>query len=124
MRGLLRLHEATGEPRWLDEAVRLTDEQERRLGSPRGGFFNSADAPDLLVRGKEVFDGAMPGANGVAAHNLLDLAAATGESRFLALAERTLRVVRSPRCSTPRGIEDHGSSPGALRARERLASLG
>ncbi len=94
VRGLLRLHEASGrggERRWLDEAVRLTDEQERRLGSPRGGFFNSADAPDLLVRGKEVFDGAMPGANGVAAHNLLDLAAATGESRFLDLAERTLR---------------------------------
>ena len=92
VRGLLRLHEATDERRYLDEALRLTDEQERRLGSPRGGFFNTADAPDLLVRGKEIFDGAMPGANGVAALNLLDLAAATGESRFLALAERTLRA--------------------------------
>ena len=107
VRGLLRLHEALdeggaqGERRYLDEAVRLTDEQERRLGSPRGGFFNTAEAPDLLVRGKEIFDGAMPGANGVAALNLLDLAAATGESRFLDLAERTLRsfaplVVRHP----------------------------
>ncbi len=125
VRGLLRLHEATGEPRWLDEAVRLTDEQERRLGSPRGGFFNSADAPDLLVRGKEVFDGAMPGANGVAAHNLLDLAAATGENRFLALAERTLRVVRAARDAPSGRGEDDGSRPGALRARraEGLVSL-
>ena len=104
VRGLLRLYEALDEragKRYLDEAVRLTDEQERRLGSPRGGFFNTADSPDLLVRGKEIFDGAMPGANAVAALNLLDLAAATGESRFLALAERTMRsfgplVLRHP----------------------------
>ncbi len=90
--GLLRLYEAAGERRYLDEAVRLADEQECRLGSPRGGFFNTAEAPDLLVRGKEVFDGAMPGANAVAAHNLLDLAAVTGERRFRELAERTLRA--------------------------------
>jgi uncharacterized protein YyaL (SSP411 family) len=92
VRGLLRLFEATAEKRYLGEAVRLTDEQERRLGSPRGGFFNTAEAPDLLVRGKEIFDGALPGANSVAAHNLLDLAAATGEERFRALAERTFRA--------------------------------
>ncbi|MEO8195662.1 MAG: DUF255 domain-containing protein [Thermoanaerobaculia bacterium] len=132
VRGLLRLHEASGEGRYLDEAVRLTDEQQRRLGSPRGGFFNSADAPDLLVRGKEIFDGAMPGANGVAALNLLDLAAATGESRFLALAESTLRsfaplVARHPEGSktmalalarfariAPRGALD--ANTGSLRS--------
>ena len=92
VRGLLRLHEATASTRYLEEAVRLTDEQERRLSSPRGGFFNTAEAPDLLVRGKEIFDGALPGGNSAAAHNLLDLAAATGEGRFLTLAERTLRA--------------------------------
>ncbi len=92
VRGLLRVHEATASARYLEEAIRLTDEQERRLGSPRGGFFNTAEALDLLVRGKEIFDGALPGANGVAAHNLLDLAAATGERRFRELAERTLRA--------------------------------
>ncbi len=137
VRGLLRLHEATGETRWLDEAARLTDEQERRLGSPRGGFFNSADAPDLLVRGKEVFDGAMPGANGVAAHNLLDLLAATGEERFAALAERTLRsfaplVVRHPEGAKTMAlamarfarVEPKGSFPtaGSLRSGEGIAS--
>jgi len=78
VRGLLRLGEASGERRWLAEAVRLQEEQEARVASPRGGYFNAAGGADLLARGKEVFDGAMPGANGVAAHNLLDLAAATG----------------------------------------------
>jgi hypothetical protein len=95
VRGLLRLHEATGEARWLDEARRLTDEQVARLGSARGGFFNSADAPDLLVRGKEIFDGALPGANGVAAWNLIDLhraAGGAGRSRWLDLALATARA--------------------------------
>ncbi len=136
VRGLLRLHEASGEGRYLHEALRLTDEQERRLGSPRGGFFNTADAPDLLVRGKEIFDGAMPGANGVAALNLLDLAAATGESRFLALAERTLRafaplVARHPEGSKTMALalarfarlEPGGSFPvgGSLRSSDTVA---
>jgi hypothetical protein len=91
-RGLARLWEASGDRRWLEEAIALQAEQDARLASPRGGYFNAAEADDLLVRGKEIFDGALPAANGVAALHLLDLAAATGESRYLAAAERTLRA--------------------------------
>ena len=36
IQGLLQLHGATGEKRWLVEAVRLAEEQERRLGDARG----------------------------------------------------------------------------------------
>ncbi len=92
VRGLLRLHRATGAARWIDAAALLQQEQDRRLASPRGGYFNAAEAPDLMVRGKELFDGAMPGANGVAALNLLELAAATRDDRFAVAAERTLRA--------------------------------
>lgn len=90
--GLLRLHEATGARRWLDEAIRLEEEMGRRLASPRGGYFNAEERDDLLVRGKELFDGALPAANAVAALDALDLAAATGETRFLDSAESTLRA--------------------------------
>jgi len=123
VRGLLRLHEATGEGRYLDEASRLTDEQERRLGSPRGGFFNTAESPDLLVRGKEIFDGAMPGANGVAALNLLDLAAATGEDRFLVLAERTLRAFAPLVARHPEGSKTMALALARFAHREPRASL-
>ena len=92
VRGLVRLHRASGEARWLDEARRLTAEQERRLASPQGGYFNAAESDDLLIRGKELFDGALPAANGVAALNLLELHAATGEDAYLEAAERTLRA--------------------------------
>jgi uncharacterized protein len=92
VRGLLRLHAASGERRWLDEAKRLQEEQDRRLASSRGGYFNAAEADDLLIRGKELFDGAMPAANGVAALNLVELHTSTGDSAYLEAAERTLRA--------------------------------
>ncbi|HEX9188262.1 MAG TPA: thioredoxin domain-containing protein, partial [Vicinamibacteria bacterium] len=40
--GLLELHAATGEGRWRDEAVRLAEEQERRLGDAAGGGWFAA----------------------------------------------------------------------------------
>ena len=94
VRGLLALHTATGEERWLAEAERLTAEQAERLGDPHGGFFNAADQPDLLFRAKEVVDGALPSANGVAVLNLLELAE-RGEDgeRWEELGRRALRAL-------------------------------
>ncbi len=95
IRGLLRLAEADGDRRWIAEAARLADEMRDRLAAPAGGYFNATESDDLLFRGKETFDGALPAANAVAALDLLDLAAATGEERFAAEAERTLRAFAS-----------------------------
>jgi uncharacterized protein len=78
VRGLLSLHAATGEERWLRAAEDLTAEQMERLRDPQGGFFVAGESPDLLFRSKEVFDGASPAANAVAVLNLLGLAKVTG----------------------------------------------
>ncbi len=134
VRGLLRLHEATGERRWLDEAIRLQEEQARRLESPRGGYFNAAEAEDLLFRAKEIFDGAMPSANGVAALNLLDLHAATGERRWLEEAERTLRAfvplvathpdgARTLSLALSRFAEQKDKGHGGVRDKDGKASI-
>ncbi len=90
VRGLLALERASGEARWLEAARELAAEQIERLGDADGGFFAAAAAPDVLFRTKEVFDGAVPGANAVAALNFLDLARRTGEGRWRREAERTL----------------------------------
>ncbi len=92
---LLGLHEVDGDARFLARAVALTDEQEERLAHPDGGFYNAAAHPDLLFRSQEVFDGATPAANGVAALNLLELARRTGEGRFGERAERALTAYSS-----------------------------
>jgi len=78
VRGLLGLHRASGEARWLDAAAELAEEQEEHLADGRGGYFVAEERDDLLLRSKEVFDGAVPGANAVAVLNALELAAATG----------------------------------------------
>ena len=79
VRGLLALHDATGEARWLAAAGELTSEQLRRLRDPQGGFFTAGVSPDVLFRSKDVFDSAMPAANAVAVLNLVDLGRRTGD---------------------------------------------
>jgi hypothetical protein len=82
IRGLLALHETTGEGRWLAEAVRLGDEMEVRLRAPEGGYYKSAANPRLLVRAKPVTDGALPSGNGIAVLVLLDLAERSGRGVY------------------------------------------
>ncbi|MBZ0101075.1 MAG: thioredoxin domain-containing protein, partial [Thermoanaerobaculia bacterium] len=52
IRGLLRLHRATGEARWLMAARELAGEQERRLAAPEGGYFNAGESAELRFRGR------------------------------------------------------------------------
>jgi uncharacterized protein len=80
--GLLELHSATGETQWREEAARLADEQERRLGDEAGGYFAAEANPELLVRAKPAYDGALAAGNGIAALNLAALAERTGEPRW------------------------------------------
>jgi uncharacterized protein YyaL (SSP411 family) len=90
VRGLLALHDATGEARWLAAAREVTVEQIERLRDPHGGFFTAAVSPDVLFRSKDVFDGAMPAANAVAALNLIDLGVRTDDLGWRKGARATL----------------------------------
>ncbi len=92
VRGLLALHRAEGDERWLQAAVELTEEQIRRLRDPHGGFFVAGESPDVLFRSKDVFDGATPSANAVAILNLLDLAERTGDPIWRTGARHALQA--------------------------------
>ncbi len=105
IRGLLSLHRAMGDDRWLAAAVELALQQEERLGDSEGGFFVAAESRDVLYRSKEVLDGAVPGANAVAANNLLELAASTGDDRWIGDAERSLRAFSSLLERTPEAVK-------------------
>jgi uncharacterized protein YyaL (SSP411 family) len=96
--GLLGLHDATGEKRWLDEARQLTDTMvELHLDKERGAFFyTSRDHEKLFARAKDQFDGAQPSANSVAAANLVRLWAKTGEARYEGLARQTFKGLAVP----------------------------
>jgi uncharacterized protein YyaL (SSP411 family) len=90
--GLVQLHRASGNARWLDEAAALTDKQIALFADERGGgfFFTSDDHETLLARGKEIVDGAQPAGNSVAAHNLIALAAARQRPEYRERARRTI----------------------------------
>ncbi|MCG8455371.1 MAG: hypothetical protein MI919_03750, partial [Holophagales bacterium] len=71
----------------------LTEEQLHRLEDrENGGFFMAGESDQVLFRSKEVFDGALPATNGMAARVLLELAARHDRERWWKVAERTLRA--------------------------------
>jgi uncharacterized protein YyaL (SSP411 family) len=59
--GLLVLHQVTGEPVWLDQACSLLDVAVAHFGDGHGGFFDTADDAERLVRRpRDPTDGATP----------------------------------------------------------------
>jgi uncharacterized protein len=90
-----RLAEATGEARWINEAVRTADTMLDWFFDPeQGGLFTTAeDAEALVVRQKDLTDGATPSANSTAAIALFRLAALTGEQRYANQADRILQLL-------------------------------
>ncbi len=74
--GLLALHEATGEERWLAEAVKLQATQQKHFWDEAAGgyFFTPDDHSNLIARGKLFTDGALPSGNAIAVSNLKKLA--------------------------------------------------
>ncbi len=100
--GCFGLYEATGDPRWYLEADKLTRDIPTLFAAPDGGFFTSgSDAEELLVRQKDLMDNPSPSGTSMATEALLRLAAYTGESELLDLAEDAMRatallVERSP----------------------------
>ncbi|HEY4232153.1 MAG TPA: thioredoxin domain-containing protein [Lacipirellulaceae bacterium] len=88
------LYEATGNERWIDEAVRLIDiVLERFVDFAGGGFFYTAtDHEQLLTRTKELTDSSTPSGNALAATALLRLGKLLGRAEYLDAAERTLTI--------------------------------
>jgi uncharacterized protein len=87
--GLLDLFEATFDPRWLKEAIGLSDALEKHFADrAHGGWFMTADdAEKLIAREKPMYDGAEPSGTSVAVLNALRLHTFTNDERWRAVAE-------------------------------------
>lgn len=90
--GLLELYEATFRIEFLEEARMLAGLLlDLFFDCRQGGFYPYAkDGEQLITRTKEVYDGAMPSGNAVAALVLSRLARLTGEMRWRKAADRQL----------------------------------
>jgi len=92
--GLLNLYEATFDVSYLQEAISLNDLTLKHFwDSKDGGFFMTADDGEkLLVRHKEIYDGAIPSGNSVTALNLLRIGRITGRAE---LEEKAAEVMKA-----------------------------
>ncbi|MFC1758362.1 thioredoxin domain-containing protein [Planctomycetota bacterium] len=91
--GLIALHRATGDDKWLKVAAEMTEKQIELFWDQKNGsfFFTSADHESLIARTKTFSDNVQPAGNTVAAENLVYLANALNkpdyESKAKAIAE-------------------------------------
>lgn len=90
--GLIELYEATFRLEYLKDALELNEEMLRLFGDENNGglFFNGTDGEELFARPKELYDGAMPSGNSVAAQNLIRLARLTDSEALTKRAEAQL----------------------------------
>jgi uncharacterized protein YyaL (SSP411 family) len=105
--GLLELYEAVFDVKYLDAAVELCGIMvEHFWDLEHGGFFFTADdGEELLVRKREIYDGATPSGNSVAMLDLIRLARITGNSAYDDRAAEIARafsgtIVQSPSAHT------------------------
>ncbi|MGB7291359.1 MAG: thioredoxin domain-containing protein [Thermodesulfobacteriota bacterium] len=80
--GLIELYEATFDINYLKSALSLNDDLIKRFWDAQNGgfYFTPDDGEELLVRQKEIYDGAIPSGNSVAMLNLLRLGRITADS--------------------------------------------
>jgi uncharacterized protein YyaL (SSP411 family) len=81
IRGLIELYEVTFRAEYLKLAVDLNGDMLKYFyDEEKGGLFlYGSDSEQLIVRPKDVYDGAMPSGNSVAAMNFLKLGRLTGD---------------------------------------------
>jgi uncharacterized protein YyaL (SSP411 family) len=80
---------------YLNRAIQVQQEFDQFLWSLEGGYYNTDDNPDLLVRERSYSDHATPAANGIAVTNLVRLALLTDDLNHLDRAEHTLQAFAS-----------------------------
>jgi len=112
--GALELYDATLDARALALAVDLQSTCDQLFWDADGAgyFFSADDSETLLVRQKEIYDGAIPSGNSVAARNLIRLARLTGRTEH---SDRADLIFRAFAADTARGASAHSHLADALQ---------
>ncbi len=92
--GLLELYEASFDVQYLRNALSLNKSLLKHFWDNEGGgfYFVADNSEKLLVRKKEIYDGAIPSGNAVAMLNLLRLGRLTGNTN---LEEKAVEIGRA-----------------------------
>ena len=103
--GLLELYETVFDVGYLRTALSLNGEMIKYFWDEQDGgfYFTAEDAEELIVRQKEIYDGAIPSGNSVATLNLFRLARITANTDFEDKANMILRAFSKDVQSAPSG---------------------
>ncbi|WP_127130138.1 thioredoxin domain-containing protein [Georgenia sp. SYP-B2076] len=101
--GLLALHQATGEPRWLEAAKGVLETALAHFADAAGGFYDVAnDAERLVTRPRNGADNAEPAGQSALAGALLTYSALTGSPRHRAAADAAVAAAGTLARAEPR----------------------
>jgi uncharacterized protein YyaL (SSP411 family) len=106
--GLLHLHQATLEVKWLKQAITLAHTMaEQFWDKSRHTFYDtSAQHQELFVRPQNNFDNALPSGASVATPVLLKLALMTDNEELRDIATRSLRAMQRNMRQSPFGFSN------------------
>jgi uncharacterized protein YyaL (SSP411 family) len=95
---LIQLQEITGEAEWLHQARVILLYVIEHFGDPDTGFFfyTHEGQQDIILRKKEIYDGATPSGNSMMASNLLYLSVVFHEEKWAERARRMVSAMRQP----------------------------
>ena len=90
--GLIELYQTTFNPKYLALSLELQQDMMDLFWDEKEGglYLYGHDGEQLITRPKELYDGALPSGNSVAAVNFLRLAALTGNSAIAEIADKQL----------------------------------
>jgi uncharacterized protein YyaL (SSP411 family) len=104
--GLLALHQATLQGRWLLKAIELGETMVARFWDKDMLYDSDNEQNNLLFRPRNVFDEAIPSGSSAAANVLLKLAKITGEEKFRQVAIQSLQSVAELMHRAPLGLSN------------------
>ncbi len=115
--GFIVLFQATGDARWLEGAGQLIDVAIAHFGDGDGGFFDTADDAQVLVRRpRDPADSAEPSGWFAIANACVSYSALTGQPSYRSVAERALGVATLAAQRSPRAAGSGLSTASALLA--------
>ena len=100
---LIELYHSTLKADYLQTALALCDEAEKRFADKENGGYCLCESTELFMNPKETYDGAVPSGNSVMAYVFVRLYHIMGDSRYSTLAEKQISYLSSRTGGYPMG---------------------
>jgi uncharacterized protein YyaL (SSP411 family) len=92
--GLIEVYKANSQYKYQEKCLYLHDQMMKLFWDEKQGglYLYGLDSEELIVRPKELYDGAIPSGNSVAAFNMLRLYDITDDTKFKQFAEKQFKT--------------------------------